>query len=292
MTLHLPSWQHVAKGALLSILLALVTCPLCAAEHITLASRRLYFQSAGDGGRLPLERANSFDGTSRFPIASAHRPFIVRQFFDDFAYLSSQPDFYALVGGLSVAPVAFHHAFDTESPEVAEDWGSSLGAERFFESGEVVGQAVVPVSCFGVMWVTGKVAHSTSLESAGADFLRAQFTNGILTLAMKAAIGRRRPNGAPYSYPSGHTSVSFATAGVVYGRYGPYWGIPAFVAASYVGLSRLQENKHYITDVIAGAILGGYVGIKLTRRSSAIRSLSVTPASIEGNPGLALALRF
>jgi len=110
-----------------------------------------------------------------------------------------------------------------------------------------------------------------------SDLLRAQAINGILTLSLKGIINRPRPDGAPYSFPSGHTSTSFATAAVIYRHFGWKWGLPAAAAATYVGLSRLQENKHYLSDVIAGAVLGGYVGYKVAGRPSGNKSLSIVP---------------
>lgn len=54
---------------------------------------------------------------------------------------------------------------------------------------------------------------------------------------MKVAVNRPRPSGGPYSFPSGHTTSAFITAGVVQKHFGPYAGYPAFALAGYVGLS-------------------------------------------------------
>lgn len=70
-------------------------------------------------------------------------------------------------------------------------------------------------------------------------------------LAAGAPVRSRRP----YAFPSGHTSSAFAAAGVGVKHYGWKWGALAEAAALYVGLSRLQENKHYVSDVIGGAVL-------------------------------------
>ena len=60
-----------------------------------------------------------------------------------------------------------------------------------------------------------------------------------------------------YSFPSGHTSASFATAGVL-----PFMGakkrlaIPLLILAALIGFSRLYVRVHYPTDVIVGAVVG------------------------------------
>jgi membrane-associated phospholipid phosphatase len=60
------------------------------------------------------------------------------------------------------------------------------------------------------------------------------------------------------SFPSGHTTLAFAAATVYAMEYKnkPWVPVFAYTAASLIGLSRLTENKHWATDVLAGAALG------------------------------------
>ncbi len=84
--------------------------------------------------------------------------------------------------------------------------------------------------------------------------------SGALTLAvtygLKYTIPAKRPNGGDHSFPSGHTSVSFASAEFIRERYGWNYGIPAYVIASFVGYSRVESNQHHTRDVLAGAVIG------------------------------------
>ncbi len=81
--------------------------------------------------------------------------------------------------------------------------------------------------------------------------------NGIMTNLVKVAVGRQRPNHADYrSFPSGHTSNAFTVATVADQLYGHKVGAVAYSAATVVALSRINDNKHYLSDVIAGAGLG------------------------------------
>lgn len=61
-----------------------------------------------------------------------------------------------------------------------------------------------------------------------------------------------------YSFPSGHTGSSFASAWVLYRKLPGRFGIPALVLAGLIGLSRLYVGVHYPTDVVFG-VLGGIV---------------------------------
>ncbi|MDN2480844.1 phosphatase PAP2 family protein [Vibrio agarivorans] len=70
----------------------------------------------------------------------------------------------------------------------------------------------------------------------------------------KNVVGRVRPNGnSTMSFPSGHTAAAFSGAAFLQSRYGSAWGIPAYAAASFVGLSRMHGNRHYADDVLAAA---------------------------------------
>ena len=90
-------------------------------------------------------------------------------------------------------------------------------------------------------------------------------------LVIKALIHRERPyiaegltpiivDSLSYSFPSGHTAYSFASATVIAMYYGR-WCIPAFALASMIGISRIYLALHWPTDVVAGALIGIVVAI-------------------------------
>lgn len=70
---------------------------------------------------------------------------------------------------------------------------------------------------------------------------------------IKQTTDKYRPDGSnPESFPSGHTAASFAGAAFIQQRYGPKWGIPALVTASYTAYSRVRAQKHFTDDVVSG----------------------------------------
>lgn len=242
-------------------------------------------------GLVPLlpAPAQSTEPTSKSSMDQPAIP-LIPPVWKDLGYLFSQRDFYYTVGGLALAPVALHDAFKHESPELTEHWGHSQGADNFFEAGEYLGNGKFPLASSVLLIGIGKLGGGRKVQKLGSDLLRASFATGLVTVGMKLATRRTRPNGGPYSYPSGHSSSTFAMAGVIYKDLGKTWGIPAFAVASYVGLSRLQENKHYTSDVVAGAVLGSFIAFKLAGHNEQEKSLSFSP-SPQG-AGLELSLRF
>jgi hypothetical protein len=53
---------------------------------------------------------------------------------------------------------------------------------------------------------------------------------------------------------------------VIESQHGIYFGIPAYAMASFVGLSRINDNKHYLFDVLAGSLVGTMYGLSISHR--------------------------
>lgn len=65
----------------------------------------------------------------------------------------------------------------------------------------------------------------------------------------------RRPNGAPFSFPSGHTSSAFFGAAFFHFSIGWMWALLPYILAAFTGYTRIHAKKHWQRDVIAGAAL-------------------------------------
>lgn len=63
-----------------------------------------------------------------------------------------------------------------------------------------------------------------------------------------------------FSFPSGHTMTAFSIALVVSYFY-PTLGWPLFFLAASIGISRIVLGMHFLSDVLAGAVLGGALGV-------------------------------
>lgn len=135
---------------------------------------------------------------------------------------------------------------------------------------------------YGLIFKSNKVKTTTLLAT------QAYITAGAMSEAVKYLTGRQRPNyydprnpaepdntvfnGPPIfnsrsggfnsSFPSGHTTAAFSAATVFAYEYKDQILIPliAYTAAGLVGISRITENAHWTTDVLAGFALGYITG--------------------------------
>jgi membrane-associated phospholipid phosphatase len=124
-------------------------------------------------------------------------------------------------------------------------------------------------------YAIGRALHKPCVARVGAALFRAQLIAQGLTLALKETSRRSRPAGGGFSFPSGHTAMSFASATVLQQEFGWKVGIPAYAVASYVAASRVQMKRHYLSDVTFGAALGIVAGRTVSIGHG--RRLLVTP---------------
>jgi len=125
----------------------------------------------------------------------------------------------------------------------------------------------------------------------------------LVTRIPKTLVGRDRPdnwegNGpftfkGPFhgnSFPSGHTTASFAVASVIATQFRDNKWVPiaAYSVAGLAGISRIYDNKHWLTDVVAGATIGTLVGNLVTHRTSKSK-LTVVPYGNGNFQGVRLA---
>jgi len=91
----------------------------------------------------------------------------------------------------------------------------------------------------------------------------------VIVLIVKFTVRRKRPEGEwgkfyrstdPHSFPSGHAVRAVMLAVVVLGL-GPLWlGVLLLLWAPLVGLARVTMGVHYLSDVLAGMVLGLVIG--------------------------------
>jgi membrane-associated phospholipid phosphatase len=124
-----------------------------------------------------------------------------------------------------------------------------------------------------------------------------QFTKGLLliggiTYGLKLGVNKQRPDKSDdNSFPSGHTSTVFHSAGFLHRRYGFKYSIPAYVLAGFTAASRIDSKKHDILDIIAGAAIGLGGNLLLTTEYQQDH-MEITYSSFEGNHMIGFKYKF
>jgi len=117
-------------------------------------------------------------------------------------------------------------------------------------------------------FAAGRMAYADRFRAASYDVSQAVIVTQLYTQALKFAVRRERPDGSNrQSFPSGHASNAFAVAAVLAHHYGPAVDIPAFGVASFIALSRCAANRHFFSDVFAGAGIGWGMGHAVAKRN-------------------------
>ncbi|MEO8294645.1 MAG: phosphatase PAP2 family protein [Gemmatimonadota bacterium] len=139
-------------------------------------------------------------------------------------------------------------------------------AARFFKH---MGQPEVFATAGLGMVALGALAGNQKIKAAGLRVSGALALSGVLVTVTKLAAGRSRPSHAgsdpddfaPFSgaasAPSGHTTMAFALAASLGDEIrNPWVTAGLYVAATGTAWSRVNDNAHWVSDVVAGAGLG------------------------------------
>lgn len=114
----------------------------------------------------------------------------------------------------------------------------------------------------------GLLSGEEGVTRAGGRLAATLAVAGVTATGLKLASGRPRPNASsdedgfrPFSgqdaMPSGHTTMAFALATSLADDLHNTWAsVGLYTLAAGVGWSRMNDNKHWLTDVAAGAVVG------------------------------------
>lgn len=123
------------------------------------------------------------------------------------------------------------------------------------------------------------------------QFLKGFLANQAVTQGLKYTIHKDRPDDSDdHSFPSGHTSTTFQAAAFIHKRYGWEYSIPAYLGAAFTGYSRVDADKHYVEDVLAGAVIGTISSFYFTEPYK--KGVTMTPVASRDYLGITLTARF
>lgn len=201
----------------------------------------------------------------------------------------------ALAAGFAGLTVAMFPA-DRHVAQRLQD--EELQANRFLEKSATGFEVISTPGSFiigGGLYAYGRLAGHPDLADLGWHGTEAVLVASGISNVLKGIMGRSRPSvvgdsvpsdfkfgkgfsggSDQQSFPSGHTTTAFAAAAAVTSEARRIWPRSVWVVApamyggaTLVGLSRMYHNRHWASDVVLGAAIGTFSGLKVVRYSHA-----------------------
>lgn len=134
--------------------------------------------------------------------------------------------------------------------------------------GNVLGNSLTLGAASGIMFYTSYRRGNERFKAMSFDLTQAVALDAAVTWGVKLAARRERPDQSnSYSFYSGHASSTTAVATVI-AHYYPKAAVPAYLFAALAGFSRIEKNRHWLSDVVAGHAVGFIMGRTIVRRRS------------------------
>ena len=133
---------------------------------------------------------------------------------------------------------------------------------------DIIGWTLSPYTIGGVSiitWIVAANTHHPKLALTGRALSEALLLSMGIDVITKLSFRRQRPDGGNFGFPSAHATAAFTAAGVLTTFYGWKAGVPSYALASLVSISRVDSYKHFLSDVVMGAVLGSVIGVGTAR---------------------------
>ena len=190
----------------------------------------------------------------------------------------------AIAGLILIAAGMGDEGLRDEAQEHRSDQSNSLA-----RLGNSLGEPLYVLPVIGVGYLSGQISGNHTLTRLSRRAGSAVLLAGGITTALKFAVGRSRPSHGgdsdqfrPFaganSFPSGHTTVAFAVATVIADETRDRWSdFALYGAATVTAFARVNDDRHWTSDVLAGALIGHLSARWLSRRQG---SLTVGPRAV------------
>lgn len=181
--------------------------------------------------------------------------------------------------GVVLLVIAAAVALDGRVAAGASSWKHTV-LDRLVGTLNPVGSGVtLLVVCAGVGLV-GRVGRRSRLHEAAWLGAVTFMIAGLVEYSLKYLVGRPRPDAVldVDSFPSGHATSVFAVA-TIFAAFYPRLRWPLYALAAAVAAGRVYLMRHYVSDVLAGAIIGVVIASLLLQRRAELARWTCLPGS-------------
>jgi membrane-associated phospholipid phosphatase len=138
--------------------------------------------------------------------------------------------------------------------------------DKFFKPGAIMGQSYTLLPVAATIYIVGRAGNRPRISHMGSDLIQSILIAELMTQTLKYSVRRERPdNSNSFSFPSGHAADTMAFATALERHFNWKFYVPAYAFATYVAMSRLHDNVHFVSDVAFGSAVGIIAGRTVTR---------------------------
>lgn len=181
-----------------------------------------------------------------------------------------------LIGGTALTAALVLLKAEVVDP-IQRDFSQRKPLGDFSILGDYGGRFIPNAVYSGAMFWAYKITNESSYFEFSLIMMKASVYAVATSTLLKVTVQEPRPNDRSdtKSFPSGHTTAAFAFSSVVTAEHGffPY-GFMATALSTLTGLSRINDNKHYLHDVVAGATIGTVFGLGVSKVNNSRTSSS------------------
>jgi len=209
--------------------------------------------------------------------------------------------------GLFAGATYIIHTQDLKIHNFAQSKRTSLTNNISKYGLEPIGSGIYSMSGFALLGLHGIIFKNNRSLNTALLGAKTYLITGLVVTIPKILINRHRPyHDTPAnpnifvgpsiklyeSFPSGHTTSAFALATIIASEYNNNLFIPitAYSIAGLVGLSRINDNKHWASDVLAGAVFGWAMGKFLYKINK--KNILISPYKNQNSTGITLSLKL
>lgn len=193
---------------------------------------------------------------------------LFEKYFRDMYSPFVNPTTLTLLAGGTVSTVALLATGKDFQDKVLENAATEQPLGRASVIGDYAGQMVPNVAYLGYHGIAYLFNKDPVSRFRAELMLRSTLSATSMSTILKATVREPRPSNPSEltSFPSGHSTSIFAFATAIAAAHGVYWGAGAYVLAGYVAFSRMNDNRHRLHDVVAGATIGSMYGLAVYER--------------------------
>lgn len=175
---------------------------------------------------------------------------------------------YALLIGATITGLIVATKLSDPTQEEAVE-GKPLG--KFSKIGDYGGKGVTNGAYALGMLAHGLLNSDNESSRNSLGMIQSTFYSYLITFHAKYIFNEERPSSKKQSdfpgheerdsFPSSHATTAFSFASYVGCRHSIGWGIAAYTLATFTAYTRMNDNRHYLHDVTAGATIGTTYGL-------------------------------